>query len=154
MPSTAYEPSRTEIQNEEFGPEKSLLPNPRGRAPRRAPTAQGLSATRVAIRVISLVVAVSLISILGHAAAVWIATKDVVQKDPSTGYQLRAWAANLDMWPTWTMLGAAAIALVIQVVSLLTLCSVVRFSCCGPFVHTFRPGANSDKYALEKLTCA
>ncbi|KAF4633703.1 hypothetical protein G7Y89_g4415 [Cudoniella acicularis] len=76
---------------------------------------------RVIIRIFALIVAASITGVLGHAAAVWFSTQNVIQQQDG-GYRQRAWPANLDLWPTWVMLGAAVVAIFIQLLSLLTLC--------------------------------
>lgn len=75
---------------------------------------------RVAIRIFSLVAAASIIGILGHASMIWFSTRNVIRQQPS-GLRQRAWPAHMDLWPTWVMLGAAVIAVFIQIASLLTL---------------------------------
>lgn len=79
---------------------------------------------RVVIRLLALVVAASIIGVLAHATGVWFTTRDVVQQRPN-GIRQRAWPLHIDLWPTWVMLGAAIIAIFIQIVSLLTLCGGV-----------------------------
>ncbi|KIW30784.1 uncharacterized protein PV07_02485 [Cladophialophora immunda] len=80
---------------------------------------------RVLVRIIALAVAASIIGVLAHAAAVWFTTRNVVQQQPS-GMRQRAWPNHIDVWPTWVMLGAAVIAVIVQILSLLTFCGGVR----------------------------
>lgn len=82
------------------------------------------NAFRVVVRVISLAVAASIIGVLAHASVVWFTTRNVVQQQPN-GVRQRAWPNHIDVWPTWVMLGAAVIAVVVQILSLLTFCGGV-----------------------------
>ena len=104
----------------EYGPNYNGIRKPERKA-RAVP-----HSIRVVIRIFSLAAAASIIGILGHASSVWFATRNVVQQQP-TGIRQRAWPAHIDLWPTWVMLGAAAIAVFIQIVSLLTLFGGVGF---------------------------
>jgi hypothetical protein len=79
---------------------------------------------RVVIRLIALAIAASVVGVLAHASTVWFTTRYVVQQQPN-GFRQRAWPAHMDLWPTWVMLGAAVIAILIQIVSLMTLCGGV-----------------------------
>jgi hypothetical protein len=104
----------------EYGPNYNGIRNPQRKA-LAVP-----HSVRVVIRIFSLATAASIIGILGHALTVWFGTRNVVQQQPS-GIRQRAWPAHIDLWPTWVMLGAAAIAVFIQIVSLLTLLGGVGF---------------------------
>jgi hypothetical protein len=100
-------------------------------APEQARKAKGKARAapnvfRVLVRVVALAVAASIIGVLSHAAAVWFTTRKVVQQQPN-GVRQRAWPNHLDGWPTWVMLGAAVIAVVVQILSLLTFCGGVRY---------------------------
>jgi len=84
---------------------------------------------RVAVRTFSLIIGSAVVGVLAHASAVWFSTRYVVQQQPD-GSRQRAWPAQMDLWPTWVMLGAAVIAILVQIVAFLTLCggvsSVIR----------------------------
>lgn len=80
---------------------------------------------RIVVRGVALVAAASIIGVLAHASAVWSSTREVIQTNPN-GYRLRAWPVRIDLWPTWVMLGAAVIAVVVQTLSLLTFCGPVK----------------------------
>jgi uncharacterized MAPEG superfamily protein len=82
------------------------------------------NAFRVLVRVIALAVATSIIGVLSHATIVWFATRNVVQRQPN-GTRQRAWPNHIDGWPTWVMLGAAVLAVIVQILSLLTFCGGV-----------------------------
>lgn len=79
---------------------------------------------RVGVRITTLAVGLAIVGVLAHAAAVWFSTRYVVQRQPD-GTRQRAWPAHMDLWPTWVMLGAAVIAIVVQTLALLTLCGCV-----------------------------
>jgi hypothetical protein len=75
---------------------------------------------RVIVRIITLAVGASVLGVLAHAAAVWYTTRNDVLMQPH-GIRMRGWPAQMDMIPTWLMLAVAAIAILVQVVALLTL---------------------------------
>jgi hypothetical protein len=85
---------------------------------------------RVCIRIAALATGAAIVGVLAHASAVWFSTRFVVQQQPD-GSRQRAWPAHMDLWPTWVMLGAAVIAILVQMLAFLTLCGGVSFTICS-----------------------
>jgi hypothetical protein len=75
---------------------------------------------RIALRIISLAVGASILAVLAHATYVWFATRNG-QLMLANGVTLRSWPAEMDLKPTWIMLAAAALAVLMQILALLTL---------------------------------
>lgn len=81
---------------------------------------------RVGIRIFALATSAAIVGVLTHSSAVWFSTRYVVQQQPD-GSRQRAWPAHMELWPTWVMLGAAVIAILVQMLAFLTLCGGVSF---------------------------
>lgn len=92
-----------------------------GRASRAVP-----NSARIALRVVALVLALSVIGVQAHAAIEWNRTRDQMVQDPSNGFRSRAWPAETDLWPTWTNIIAGGIAAIVHISALVTLCGGVR----------------------------
>lgn len=75
---------------------------------------------RTITRVITLAVGASVLGALAHAAAVWYSTRNDILAQPH-GVRMRGWPAQMDLTPTWVMLAAAVMAIVVQIIALLTL---------------------------------
>ncbi|KIX97719.1 uncharacterized protein Z520_06497 [Fonsecaea multimorphosa CBS 102226] len=75
---------------------------------------------RVIVRLITLTVGASIVGVLAHAAFVWYSTRNYILMQPH-GIRMRGWPAQMDLIPTWIMLAVAVIAIVVQIVALLTL---------------------------------
>ncbi|OAL35370.1 hypothetical protein AYO20_05421 [Fonsecaea nubica] len=80
---------------------------------------------RVLVRIVALAAAASIIGVLAHATVVWINTRSVILQQPDGSFQ-RGWPDHIDLWPTWVMLAAAVIAVVVQLLSMLTFCGGIR----------------------------
>ncbi|OQU96079.1 hypothetical protein CLAIMM_02215 isoform 2 [Cladophialophora immunda] len=75
---------------------------------------------RVVIRLITLTVGASIVGVLAHAAVVWYTTRNDILMQPH-GIRMRGWPAQMNLIPTWIMLSVAVIAMVVQIIALLTL---------------------------------
>jgi hypothetical protein len=82
---------------------------------------------RIALRLFALAFALSIIAVQSHVAWVWNKSRNETIQNPQTGFRMRAWAAEMDLWPTWTNIGAGVFASVIHISSLITLCHGVSW---------------------------
>lgn len=105
----------------EFGPTYDQVRNAKRKARARP------SKVRIMIRGITLIVGASILGVLAHSAAVWYTTRNDILEQPD-GFRMPGWPAQMDLLPTWVMLGAATIAIIIQIISLLTLVGNVSSS--------------------------
>ncbi|UKZ76792.1 hypothetical protein TrVFT333_004504 [Trichoderma virens FT-333] len=87
---------------------------------------QVLDSVRIVLRLLALAFAISIIGVQSHVARVWDQSRDETVQNPQTGFRMRAWAAQMDLWPTWVNIGAGVIASVIHISSLITLCGGTR----------------------------
>ncbi|KAL7944727.1 hypothetical protein V8C42DRAFT_325705 [Trichoderma barbatum] len=87
---------------------------------------QVLTSVRIVLRLLALAFAISVIGVQSHVAWVWNQSRNETVQNPQNGFRMRAWAAQMDLWPTWTIIGAGVIASVIHISSLITLCRGIR----------------------------
>ena len=125
---SAYEPFKHARDADDDNPEKPLVrdavdgknhmrvQNARRQASRGAP-----HIVRAILRTIVLLVAVTILAVQGHSMSVWLDTRHQSAYNPKTRLRTTLWA-HLDSGPTWTMLIAALIAVVVHFLALLTLC--------------------------------
>jgi hypothetical protein len=93
---------------------------------RRAPQTKGASifdTTRLALRVLILLIDLSILSLLVHGVTVWKTTHNSVDRNED-GWVRTRWA-SIKMLSTWLMLAIAAFASFIQIVALVTRLSFV-----------------------------
>lgn len=83
----------------------------------RLPTT-AFSGVRIALRVVALALAGSVIGLQTFAATEWVRTRDELVQEATSGFRIRAWPANTDLWPTWINIIAGSIAAVIHIVAL------------------------------------
>lgn len=79
---------------------------------------------RTVLRVPSLVIAITIFALQVYSAYIWLKTRHDTAKNSTTGFQTRIWAV-IDAWPTWTMLGVAALATVIHLLAFGSFCGCV-----------------------------
>jgi hypothetical protein len=124
--ASAYEPFRNNrhagaatgedteklIQGEprEAGPEYST----RRKEPKQSGTIQRV---RISFRVIAFILAVTILGVQAWSAYKWLSTRNQWVYNPKTKLNTRAWAI-IDGWPTWVMMAAAVVAMVIQMTAL------------------------------------
>lgn len=119
LPNISMEPLRhlnthSQSLNNGSGPSYEQVQNSKKKALARP------NHLRVIIRLITLAVGASIVGVLAHAAAVWYTTRYDILMQPH-GVLMRGWPAQMSLIPTWVMLAAAAIAIIVQIVALLTL---------------------------------
>ena len=85
----------------------------------------------LAISVSALAIGVSALAVLAQSVIVWFATHDTIVTQPQ-GLRMRAWPDRLEMAPTYVMLGAALISVVVQILAGLTLCGKVCYKISAP----------------------
>ncbi|KAG9494867.1 hypothetical protein J7337_013096 [Fusarium musae] len=103
---------------------------------RRAPQTKGASiydTTRLALRVLILLIDLSILSLLIHGVTVWKTTHNSVDRNED-GWVRTRWA-SIKMLSTWLMLAIAAFASFIQIVALATRLSFFRSMRDG-LIHT------------------
>ncbi|OCT50635.1 hypothetical protein CLCR_07464 [Cladophialophora carrionii] len=83
------------------------------------------SLLRVIIRVITLGVSASNLAVLALSVAVWYSTRNTVLSQPGKLPQ-PGWPATMDMKPTWLMLAASVVAVLIHFFALCTLVCPIR----------------------------
>ncbi|KIW70961.1 hypothetical protein PV04_03188 [Phialophora macrospora] len=83
------------------------------------------SLPRIVIRTLTLVVGASILSVLANAVAVWYTTRHTVLSQPGKLPQ-PGWPSTMDLKPTWLMLAAATIAVIVQIVAFFTLVGPIR----------------------------
>lgn len=128
-PPMAYEPYGRPL-SAEHDPLHTEKLNQQRIATRNAKQKEGrskriLESVRVVLRLLALAFAASVIGVQAHIARVWDQSKNETVQNSQTGFRMRAWAAQMDLWPTWVNIGAGVIASVIHISSLLTLCGGV-----------------------------
>lgn len=89
----------------------------------RAPRARFQTA-RTFFRVLSLVLAITIIGIQAYSVYMWLKTRNKSTKNQTTGFQTKIWAI-IDPWPTWVMLGVAVAAVVVHFIAFGSLCGCV-----------------------------
>ncbi|KAL6806404.1 hypothetical protein GGI42DRAFT_352221 [Trichoderma sp. SZMC 28013] len=129
-PPTAYEPYSRPLSSDHDAVHAEKL-NQQRIATRNAKQKEGRSkriseSVRVVLRLLALAFAASVIGVQAHVARVWDQSKNETVQNSQTGFRMRAWAAQMDLWPTWVNIGAGVIASVIHISSLLTLCGGLR----------------------------
>ncbi|KAL7930770.1 hypothetical protein V8C35DRAFT_329999 [Trichoderma chlorosporum] len=87
---------------------------------------QVLDSVRIILRLLALAFALSIIGVQSHVAWVWDQSRNETVQNPQNGFRMRAWAAQMDLWPTWVNIGAGVIASVIHISSLITWCGGAR----------------------------
>jgi hypothetical protein len=93
------------------------------------------SFTRIIVRAIALAVGASVLGVLAVSIGVWYSTRHTVLEQPGRLPQA-GWPDTMELKPTYLLLAAAGIAVIVQIVSLLTLvggvCSLLlepEFAC-------------------------
>lgn len=96
---------------------------------------------RTVFRVLSLVLAITILGIQVHSVYVWLKTRPQSTRNQTTGFQTRIWAV-IDSWPSWVMLGVAVAAVVVHFIAFGSLCGCVcddlSFSLPGPPYQSLR----------------
>jgi hypothetical protein len=105
---------------------------------------------RIGLRVVALLFAISILGIQAWSAYKWVSTRNEFVFNPKTRLNTRAWAIT-DGWPTWTVIGAAVIATVIQL-SALTSHLCVCVSLPPPAPSIIINSSPEPTYFIAKLT--
>jgi hypothetical protein len=117
----------TLLKQEDYARQQPALNQPRGQGGRRdsdrAPRAR-FQATRTVFRVLSLVLAITILGIQAYSMYIWLKTRHQSTRNQTTGFQTKIWAV-IDTWPTWVMLGAAVAAVVVHFIAFGSLCGCV-----------------------------
>lgn len=123
--STAYEPfSSAELTYIESSAEQTSSNNyaTRNAMQKDRNTANAVSSpVRAVLRIVALSFAVSIVVVQALAAARWSVTHKETIQNPSNGFRIRAWPAEMDLWPTWTNIIAGGIATIVHISALVTL---------------------------------
>jgi hypothetical protein len=89
------------------------------------------SLLRIIIRTFTLAVGASILAVLAQSVAVWYMTRHTILSQPGKLPQ-PGWPSTMDLKPTYLMLAAAGIAVIIQLVAFFTLVGPVSsFSRCA-----------------------
>ncbi|RFU79997.1 hypothetical protein TARUN_2219 [Trichoderma arundinaceum] len=127
--NTAYEPY-SGADNDDVHAEKlrqqRMAGTTRNAKQKEGRSKQVLDSVRIVLRLLALAFALSIIGVQSHVAWVWNQSRNETVQNPQSGFRMRAWAAQMDLWPTWVNIGAGVIASVIHISSLITLCGGVR----------------------------
>ena len=81
---------------------------------------------RIIIRLITLVIGLAEVGVLAAAVAVWYITRNRVLSQPGKLPQ-PGWPAKMDLKPTYVLLSAAIIAVIVQILALFSLVGPVSF---------------------------
>ncbi|KIW22955.1 hypothetical protein, variant [Cladophialophora immunda] len=117
----------TLLKQEDHARQQHAMNQPRSQGGRlnneRAPRAR-FQTIRTVFRVLSLVLAITILGIQAYSIYVWLKTRRQSTRNQTTGFQTMIWAI-IDPWPTWVMLGAAVAAVVVHFIAFGSLCG-----CC------------------------
>jgi hypothetical protein len=72
---------------------------------------------RISFRAVAFVLAVTILGVQAYCAYTWLSTRGQYFYNPTTQLNTRAWAI-IDGWPTWIMMAAAVVAIIIQLSAL------------------------------------
>lgn len=116
--SSAYEPFSSPHGHDTLPTAEKLATtrNARQKEGRLPTTAFG--GVRIALRVVALALAGSVIGLQTFAATEWVRTRDEIVQEVTSGFRIRAWPAGMDLWPTWINIIAGGIAAVIHIFAL------------------------------------
>jgi hypothetical protein len=119
----------TLLKREDYAHPQHALDVPRGRGgvvghDHHAPPHRRFQAIRTVFRVLSLVLAITVVGIQAYSSYVWLKTRHDATRNRVTGFQTKIWAF-IDPWPTWVMLGAGVAAVVVHFIAFGSFCGCV-----------------------------
>lgn len=100
-------------------------------------TQRTIEGLRLVLRVIELLLDLSTLALMLHAAIVWWTTRNKIV-DNGSGWRVIQWP-HTDMRPTWTMMGVAVGTTLAHVVSLITQCRKVCWGVLETIIYATKP---------------
>lgn len=82
---------------------------------------------RIMVRITTLALGAAILGVLAQASIIWYTTRYDVLSQPD-GFRMPGWPNQMSLTPTWLMLAAALVGVIVQVVALLTLVGGVSAS--------------------------